>query len=748
MKLHQVISTAEDLSFTLTTDSVQEQMGFLASWEEVDEVTDSAVPGGNYFISYPSSFIEDSSEKICVELFGANKNDGTIETQVFADIGKKKSNWIFDDIPVKTKHIDIKADEKFKCVEFVLPLTAAKKGLLHLKINFQNSTNAIDLYKEVTILKKESYPLIQTEKGHYKAKDEVKFRILLVDHKLQPSEVETIDEVWIEDSHNRRIRQWFNQSLDRGIMQQEFKLSDESETGTWTIKFKAGFLEEKAAFMVSEYVLPKFAISIKPPTAILRDDEEAKWNVCAKYTHGGSVKGQVKAYFTSTWMKRSWARIPVVKNINITKSVSADDDCAFLTLNYHQIKKLTEKVDKFDLNVEFEEEGTGIIEKSKWSGRLEDEAIRLKFGSSSGQFTVGGFPYVGELDVSRHDGSPREDDIEICVQLFKDADEVKKYFKSHNIYSMKEDEIIEMGKYMADIKYSSQCYKLKSENGKIKFYVPMNNIPKNVIKLNIKATAINHPGNKTTKMKQPVRKMDVSLTHADTDFAISIKDKQISKIPCGKDFKANVYIASQPGLEFDLHYQVISKGRIFKYNSLHISTNQSNAINLLVGDAMELSTSKNYIEKEREDGIVVDVKEIILPINHEVSPSMKLVVFVNDGKQALTDSHTYEVEECQQHEVKGEWIKEKVNPGSTVTFSVTAESDSVCAISATDKSVELLGNTNQVTRKTIGKLQAEIGDRKTSRIENYWEYQRKCPDTYNIIKVAGIVKIMLTILFV
>ena len=40
-----------------------------------------------------------------------------------------------------------------------------------------------------------------------------------------------------------------------------------------------------------------------------------------------------------------------------------------------------------------------------------------------------------------------------------------------------------------------------------------------------------------------------------------------------------------------------------------------------------------------------------------------------------------------------------------------------------------------MTSETIGKLQAEIGDRKTSRIENYWEYQRKCPDTYDAIKV-------------
>ena len=48
----------------------------------------------------------------------------------------------------------------------------------------------------------------------------------------------------------------------------------------------------------------------------------------------------------------------------------------------------------------------------------------------------------------------------------------------------------------------------------------------------------------------------------------------------------------------------------------------------------------------------------------------------------------------------------------------------------------MLGNENRVTSESIGKLQAEIGDRKTNRSENYWEYQRKCPETYNAIKFS------------
>ena len=70
-------------------------------------------------------------------------------------------------------------------------------------------------------MKKENYPLIQTDKGQYKAKDDVKFRVLLVDHDLKPSEIKTIEELWVEDPRNRRIVQCYISCifLIRGLLE-------------------------------------------------------------------------------------------------------------------------------------------------------------------------------------------------------------------------------------------------------------------------------------------------------------------------------------------------------------------------------------------------------------------------------------------------------------------------------------------------------------------------------------------------
>ena len=69
-----------------------------------------------------------------------------------------------------------------------------------------------------------------------------------------------------------------------------------------------------------------------------------------------------------------------------------------------------------------------------------DEAIKLDIGSSSELFILGRFSYVAEFKTSDHDESPREEDIEICVRLFKDVNKIRNLFNHRGICSESEDE--------------------------------------------------------------------------------------------------------------------------------------------------------------------------------------------------------------------------------------------------------------------------------------------------------------------
>ena len=214
-----MVSSEETLFFNFTTDKVQEKQGFLASWQEVDQnfELETKEENGKYYLSYPTAFIEDSPEKVCVELFEKLNSDVTVSTKVYAyddrnheeETGEKDVKWTFDQKPIIQEEIRISSSEAVKCFDLTIPETnLASKGLVNFELKSEDSTFHVNNFQSISIYQKEKYPLIQTDKGQYKAGDIVKFRVLVLDHELKPAEVKEVDEIWISDPKNRRIVQW------------------------------------------------------------------------------------------------------------------------------------------------------------------------------------------------------------------------------------------------------------------------------------------------------------------------------------------------------------------------------------------------------------------------------------------------------------------------------------------------------------------------------------------------------------
>jgi hypothetical protein len=344
----EVTSTGHLLTLELKSDSVQEGTGFLASWEEVDDApTEQEARDGEFMVSYPSSLLISTPERLCVELF-KDQAVAELTVEVFDSSKGGLEPHLFYKPSVVSNETSVAAGSGNGCLEVVVPETVRGDTAI-LKISLQiPGSKMVTKYESVKLLKKENYLLVQTDKGQYKAKDTVKFRVLALDHDLRPSEIKSMDEVWIEDPRGRRISQWRDVQLRKGLLQEEMKLSEEPELGTWTINYSwstssGGSHKEKETFKVSEYVLPKFSVEIKSPPAVLKNDDKAEWKVCAKYTHGGAVKGVVKSNFSSQF-SQGWRRPPVLKSITAETNVTADEDCATIQLNRVQLLDLTEKV--------------------------------------------------------------------------------------------------------------------------------------------------------------------------------------------------------------------------------------------------------------------------------------------------------------------------------------------------------------------------------------------------------------------
>ena len=144
--------------------------------------------------------------------------------------------------------------------------------------------------------------------------------------------------------------------------------------------------------------------------------------------------------------------------MEVEAEVGDDEDCAVLTLTREQLTELTEHVNNLKLNAVIRERGTDTTGEAEWTGVLEDKAIKLEVKEGSEKFTVGGFPYTGQFSVMDHDGSPREEEISVCVALYRDVQTIRQIFNRRGIWSMDEEEIVTVGRQMEELEHSRRCH--------------------------------------------------------------------------------------------------------------------------------------------------------------------------------------------------------------------------------------------------------------------------------------------------
>merc|ERR1712179_893383 len=97
----------------------------------------------------------------------------------------------------------------------------------------------------------------------------------------------------IESPSGSRLAQWLNQENTDRLIHLEFQLAEEPEEGEYKIHVKQGENTVIKTFKVEEFVLPRYEVTIKPPKYILGTDKKFNFTVCAKYTYGAPVKGNL-----------------------------------------------------------------------------------------------------------------------------------------------------------------------------------------------------------------------------------------------------------------------------------------------------------------------------------------------------------------------------------------------------------------------------------------------------------------------
>uniref|UniRef100_A0A8C9CIK4 CD109 molecule n=1 Tax=Phocoena sinus TaxID=42100 RepID=A0A8C9CIK4_PHOSS len=157
----------------------------------------------------------------------------------------------------------LEAEGVFEKGKITLPLNSGDEiyelrvtGRAQDEILFSNSTRLSFETKRMTVF-------IQTDKPLYKPKQEVKFRVVTLFSDFKP--YKTSLNILIKDPKSNLIQQWLSEQSDLGVVSKTFQLSSHPMLGDWSIQVQVNDQTYYQSFQVSEYVLPKFEVTLQTP---------------------------------------------------------------------------------------------------------------------------------------------------------------------------------------------------------------------------------------------------------------------------------------------------------------------------------------------------------------------------------------------------------------------------------------------------------------------------------------------------
>ncbi|XP_077018359.1 CD109 antigen [Tamandua tetradactyla] len=282
----------------------------------------AAAPGPRFLVTAPGIIRPGGNVTVGVELLEHSPSEVTVK----AEVCKTVSNITTTILEVE----DVFEKGSFKMLILPsLPLNSEDEiyelrvtGRAQDEILFSNSTRLSFETKRVSVF-------IQTDKPLYKPKQDVKFRVVTLFSDFKP--YKTSLNILIKDPKSNLIQQWLSEQNDLGVVSKTFQLSSHPILGDWSIQVQVTGQTYYQSFQVSEYVLPKFEVTLQTPLYCSLNSKSLNGTVMAKYTYGKPVKGDV----TLTFLPLSfWG---VKKNITKTFKINGS---AHFSFNDEEMKKV------------------------------------------------------------------------------------------------------------------------------------------------------------------------------------------------------------------------------------------------------------------------------------------------------------------------------------------------------------------------------------------------------------------------
>ncbi|KAM6162668.1 ovostatin-like [Erethizon dorsatum] len=592
----------------------------------------SQSPKVQYVLLVPSVLQESSLDKVCAQLFNLTES---VVLSVSLNYGE---------VLIKIFEEDVTGENFFKCTNFEVP-KARSDPLAFITFSTKGATVHLEERRSVAIRPKENVVFVQTDKPIYKPAQDVLFRIVSMDDDLKPVE-EVYPVITLTDPHGNHIQRWVNEKSENGILQLSFRLIPDPILGWYTIIVEmTSEKKEYHSFSVEEYVLPKFQMTVDAAETILIVDSEFKVNVCASYTYGKPVEGNVhlRVCRESTFYGDCRHLNSICKNFTIQLG---KDGCMSQVINTDAFEFNREGyLSYLEVQALVTESGTGVQLTENRNIFIDKSMVKMSFENMD-TFYKQGLPYSGQIKLLHPDDSPIPNEV---IQLHL------------------KDKIV--GNYTTDM------------HGIAQFSLDTSTItyPNITLKATYKANE-NCKAHGWVLPEYPKPEYFVHRFYSRTNSFLKIVPEW-EELRCNQRKQVTVhYLLNVKDLEdktytVSFNYLVISKGVIILHGQQKIE---------IKDDAMKGEFS------------------IPIEVSTKLAPSAVMLVYgLHPGGEMVADTTRFQIEKCFKNKVNLNFSKERSSPGSSVSLQVSAASNSLCALLALDQSVLLLRDYGQLSAHSV-----------------------------------------------
>ncbi|XP_069955764.1 murinoglobulin-1 isoform X2 [Cherax quadricarinatus] len=585
---------------------------------------------GNYVITTPREWVKGRPTQVCVLVSDAAAPAGTLQLAVNTTFHHyKKEDETIVLIPAVT--IPVPAGAVDFCERVDVPEGVRNFYDADLYVTGRVAGVKVNHTAQLTIDTSSSKTIIQTDKYLYQPGQKVQIRILSFDNPNFNVSTQPYQLVWVRTPSQTRVAQWTNVDNSAGLVHLTMTLVDEPEQGTYKVFVKtADNRTSNAEFKVEEYVLPRFEVVVTPPRYIFPTDTKFSFRVCAKYTFGEPVRGNLTLEVSNAQSRN--CRVAV----NKTDSISG---CREVEVHSEEIRMIDCSVNTVQVKAIVSEEGTGVLLTDTSHVTVSRRALTFHTVYED-DYMKPNLPYTLKVKAELPDKTPAVGAaIEMCA--------------------------------------AERCSNLT---------VPQNGI--------ITAILFSPTAKRFTMKAGSLRAVMESTTFTNTiEHYYSPSNSSLlihapeGRLKCNPgvsyEHRLPVLFSSAGQTKVAITVQIVARKEI-KYSS----TKEYE----LVGS--ELPINEEHVLDSRPPlplHTTTGVIHIPLSLPLTASPHARVLIwYTRDDGEVVADTKNLEVDKCLLNAVNISWSEQKAQPKQKAVLKLTSAPKSICSLGVVDKSVELL----------------------------------------------------------